>query len=132
MGYIAEIFYFLSIGLCKASLLLFIIRLTPSDRMALVSRSVLVFCALSTTASFLVSCLQCVPASYLWNQLDPALRGTITARCLDQKALQISLPAINIGTDLVVWVLPVKMVWNIHLPRRERWSLIAVFSCGGL
>lgn len=51
---------------------------------------------------------------------------------MNQKALQFTLSAINIVTDCVVWLLPVKMVWNIRLPPRERWSLIAVFSFGGL
>lgn len=132
LGYFGQIFYFLSLGLCKISLLLFVIRLTPSERLVLVSYYILGFCAIFTTASFIVSCLQCTPVSYTWDQLNPNIYGTTKGVCMNQKALQFTLSVVNIVTDCVVWLLPVKMVWNIHLPPRERWSLIAVFSFGGL
>jgi hypothetical protein len=48
--------------------------------------------------------------------------------CLDQGAMQYTLPAVNIITDFVIWILPIKMIWNVQLPQRQKTGLIAIFA----
>ncbi|KAH8150906.1 uncharacterized protein LAJ45_05088 [Morchella importuna] len=132
IGLAAQIFYFISLGLTKASLLLFIIRLQPSERMIRTCWALLTLCTAFTISAFVSSCLQCVPLSYLWDQVNPFLAGTIEHHCVDQKALQYALPSINIATDFLVWLLPIKLIWKVQLPKRQKWGLVMVFSLGGL
>lgn len=47
-------------------------------------------------------------------------------------AMQYTMPAINILTDILVWAAPLKLIWIIQLPRRQEAGLVAAFSIGGL
>lgn len=56
----------------------------------------------------------------------------IKGSCLDQRVTQYTLPSINILTDIGIWLLQLKMIWNVQLPRRQKLSLIGIFAVGGL
>jgi hypothetical protein len=38
----------------------------------------------------------------------------------------------NIATDLVIFALPIPVLWKLQLPNSQRYSLIAVFGFGFL
>ncbi|RPB04623.1 hypothetical protein L873DRAFT_1665816 [Choiromyces venosus 120613-1] len=130
-GYIGQIFYFISLGFCKTSLVLFIIRITSSRTTLRVSWGILIFCTCYNLAAVLTSVLWCVPPEYAWKMFTPEGKD-MKGVCLDQRALQYALPAINILTDFVIWLLPLKMIWNVQLPPRQKASLIAIFAFGAM
>ncbi|PWW79003.1 hypothetical protein C7212DRAFT_275344 [Tuber magnatum] len=129
--YTAQIFYFTSLGFCKASLILFVIRVTSSATTLRVSWVLLVLCSCFSLAAVITSILWCVPPEYTWKMFT--LEGKdMKGVCLDQHVLQYTLPAINIFTDFVVWLLPLKMIWGIQLPPRQKAGLVGIFALGGL
>ncbi|KAG0634514.1 hypothetical protein HOY80DRAFT_1140618 [Tuber brumale] len=131
LGYVAQIFYFACLGFCKASVVLFVIRLTTSRTTARVAWGLLAFSSCFSLAAVLVSIFSCVPVEYIWKSLTPEGKN-MKAVCLDQRALQYTLPAINIFTDFFVWLLPLKMIWHVQLPRRQKNGLIGIFALGAL
>lgn len=68
----------------------------------------------------------CWPIPFFW---DKAIHG---GHCIDLLAFWFSLGGFNILTDMAVWILPMPVLKSLHLPRKQKLSLIAVFAVGGL
>ena len=77
-------------------------------------------------AVILGSIFSCIPIQNAW------LVGTPHARCLDMKAFQLAIGAINILTDIVLVALPLKFVWRLNVPAAQKVQLVALLSTGGL
>ncbi|KAM0724029.1 hypothetical protein Q7P37_001020 [Cladosporium fusiforme] len=52
--------------------------------------------------------------------------------CNNYKAAYIAMASINIATDLVVLLLPIKPLTRLNLNRRKKYALIATFLIGGI
>ncbi|KND88260.1 hypothetical protein TOPH_07047 [Tolypocladium ophioglossoides CBS 100239] len=65
----------------------------------------------------------CVPVAKFWDV-------TLPGRCLDHYKLQYALAAINIVNDIALLVAPMLYLKNLHIRRRAKIVLIAVFTCG--
>ena len=76
-------------------------------------------------ATILADNLICIPASKNWNP-------TIAGHCGNKHLLAILPPIPWIVTDVVVLILPITMVWKLHLPRLQRFGLAALLLLGGL
>lgn len=75
--------------------------------------------------TILADTLICILVSHNW---DP----TVLARC-GNKDLVAKIPPVPwIVTDLVVLLMPMTMVWKLHLPRLQRVGLAGLFLLGGL
>ncbi|KAI5799058.1 hypothetical protein EDC01DRAFT_628905 [Geopyxis carbonaria] len=129
-AYFTHIFYVLSLGFTKASLLLQLLRLTPSDRMRLIIWVLFGVTTAFTVSATMASILNCVPPKYGWEQMDPTKMFTVEGKCLDYPSLQYAIPAVNIATDVVLWLAPLKLVWKLQLPKRQKATLLGVFGCG--
>jgi hypothetical protein len=71
--------------------------------------------------------LTCDPPAASWDlSLAP------TAKCINKPVFYIASGAINVGTDLVLLLLPWPMVWNLQLPRRQKLGLALIFLTGSL
>lgn len=86
---------------------------------------VLTFITAYTIAAVTVSVFACWPIKKFW---DPLLPG----RCVDFHALWYTNAGVQIFTDILVCLLPMFVFRSLHLPRAQKYSLIAVFSLGGL
>ena len=76
-------------------------------------------------AGVLVTSFQCDPIAGVWNfELD--------ATCIDPVAFTLAIALSGVLTDLIVLVLPLQMVWRLHLPIRQKLVLSVIFSLGGL
>lgn len=78
-----------------------------------------------TIANILTNLFQCVPIKAAW---DP----TVSARCIEYKAQLVAIAIINVTTDVVVLVLPMRLVWGLQISPSQKWRLSAIFSLGGL
>ena len=58
---------------------------------------------------------------------DPTLGG----KCLPTRTPYLISGSLNTFTDFYVFLLPIKSVWNLQLPRRQKIGLLVVFA-GGL
>ncbi|KAL8814159.1 MAG: hypothetical protein Q9223_006600 [Gallowayella weberi] len=73
---------------------------------------------------FLETFLLCRPFAYNW---DPTIKDFT---CGNRNAAYIGAGSLNIVTDLMVLMLPIPMVWNLQIPRRNKAILTAVFGMG--
>ncbi|KAI0444214.1 hypothetical protein F4803DRAFT_274868 [Xylaria telfairii] len=69
--------------------------------------------------------LTCIPHEKIWNRVLP---GT----CIDSHALDITSSTINLVIDIMILVLPQRVIWNLHIARGKRIGITFVFTVGFL
>ena len=79
-----------------------------------------------SVACIIVACVQCRPFAANW---DPTLPDVV---CINKEALLICSGTPNIATDLVILVLPARIVWNLNTTQRLKIGLIVTFVFGSL
>ena len=120
--YIAQILYFLGIGVIKTSILFFYLRLTPRLQVAVWTTIALV--GASTIALTLGNILGCWPVAYAWG-------GETSGSCFNRWVFWTAGAAINVFTDLIVYTMPIPTIWRSKiLRRRQKIALVMVFGVG--
>ena len=67
----------------------------------------------------------CNPREGIWNKLVPA-------KCFDTNAILISIATFNLVSDVIILILPQHVIWKLHMGRRRKLGLSAIFGLGGL
>ena len=99
------------------------IFITPGFRLAI--KIIGVIMVLWWIGTILADTLLCIPIEYNWNP-------TISAHCGNKQLVAIIPPIPWIVTDLAILLMPLPMVWNLHLPRLQRIGLATLFMLGSL
>lgn len=124
--------YILSLGFTRASLLLQLVRLAPTHRMRVIFWTLLGASGTFTIAAFFSHVFICkMDPSRFWLSPDPKGDAALGI-CIDYVLLQESVGGINIIMDFITWLSPLKIIWQVRLPRGQKISLILVFLAGGL
>lgn len=58
----------------------------------------------------------------------PSTPGT----CINYRAAGSAYLTMNVLSDLLITALPIKMIWGLHLDKREKWGLVAVLCSGAM
>lgn len=125
MTWISELIYCVSVSLVKASLLALYLHLSPSRAYRSLSYIALVLVAGHFISGLTVTAFQCTPVPYLWDK-------TIKGRCIQTGIFYFINAGLNVFTDVLIFALPMPMLWGIGLPKRQKLGLCVVFSLGAL
>ncbi|KAH7123127.1 hypothetical protein EDB81DRAFT_847412 [Dactylonectria macrodidyma] len=106
-----NIFYMLSSDLAKISLLFFYLRLCP-ERNYRILVNTLVVC-------FVLYAIICAFISIL-----------ATGKCVDKFGFFLAASVANVVMDLVILLLPLRIVIPLQIPRRQKISLLLLFATG--
>ena len=109
----------------KISVLLMYKRVFPTYRF---KKVVNVFSAIIFVwwlAEALVAVFDCWPINAYWNK-------RIEHKCQDIKTGQLQYAVFNIGFDVLILALPVRMVLKLHLSPTRKIAVVAVFLLGSL
>lgn len=71
-----------------------------------------------------VSIIPCRPQRRFWDLINTP------GYCVNLTALALAGGVFNITTDLIILVLPVREVWKLNLPVRQKVALIVIFATG--
>ena len=122
----AEPIWALTIGLIKLSILLLYVQIfRPLRYIRYLAYSIGIFTICWSIMAILVFCLQCRPVQRIWNKFVP---GT----CINAWLFFVISSAINIVTNFVVLVLPMRATWGLQLPIPQRISVMGIFMLGSL
>ncbi|KAK6527741.1 hypothetical protein TWF694_004721 [Orbilia ellipsospora] len=117
--------------LIKSSLLLFYLQLCPSypsERRSIFRTAIygtFIFILVTAISNLFVILLQCERVDY-WNE-------ELETRCnLNPKMSQIILGAIGVVTDMLMWLMPLPLVWKLKLGRRENFLAVITFGLGAV
>jgi hypothetical protein len=122
---IAESAFYGASTLCiKLSILFFYLRLTPYRRF----RILIYLICMITAVYCLISVFQ---FAFDWNT-TPNIRNSViaTGSCSGPLQLCVAIAGINMGTDIMLLLLPVAMVWNIQFTGNERLGVVLIFTLG--
>jgi hypothetical protein len=131
MSYIGQILYVTSLGCVKISLLLFLQRIFPTKVMRRVVRGLLIFVLCFSVTNVFLFAFQCDTPEYYFTKIkgDAQTNGGV---CLAPQVVYYPMAAINILTDVVIWLLPVPMIIKARLSNKEKLGLLWVFLIGGV
>jgi hypothetical protein len=121
-------------GLTKISILLFIRRLTLRNSTTAIIYTIwssIVFVGLTTIVFELTLFLECRPFTAFWNRVDiHYMLGGNQFHCVNEGAKLISAGAISTLQDFMVTTIPVVLLWDLRMDRRQKASIIAIFALG--
>ncbi|KAL2830779.1 hypothetical protein BDW59DRAFT_14043 [Aspergillus cavernicola] len=117
--------YNTSLAFTKISILFQYLRIFPSYRFRRICYLVMGVVILYSAWAIVSGFVNCVPVAKFW---DREISGT----CLSFEAVWFFNASMNIATDLALLVLPMPLISQLHLPRMQKFALIAVFALGGL
>lgn len=121
--YYGEATYYITVSLTKMSILFLYLRLIPHRIYKMINWGMMVFVALTAFTCVVAGIFQCSPIRRAWH---PEIEGT----CFNQVALYLANAGLNIGQDLIIYILPVKTLWQLQLPKKQRIALVIVFVIG--
>lgn len=75
-------------------------------------------------ASFFTTVFQCHPIKAAWVKTPEMLK---TAKCLDLRDWQIGNNVPNILADIIIILMPMRLVWNLKLSTMRRLGLCVTF-----
>ncbi|RAH79094.1 hypothetical protein BO86DRAFT_319103 [Aspergillus japonicus CBS 114.51] len=125
--WVTRIFYTLSMGLVKMSLLWFYLRLDPRRSMRWAVFLVMFLNIGLSLASFIGSLASCSPPSLFWTN------PTGDSRCMSLDAQQLFYEVngvLNIVTDILIYLLPVPMLYGLQVTWRKKGAILGVFGLG--
>lgn len=67
----------------------------------------------------------CSPIKKTWD-------ASVPGQCIDEAAIYVMTAVVNIGTDVVIFLLSVPLVWKLGLPFIQRVGVVFMFGVGSL
>lgn len=115
-------FYLATLGFVKTSVLCFYTRL--GDRNLTRMSWVMIAVIAAQAGSFvLVAAFQCQTISKAWTATGP---GT----CVDINVFYLANAALNILTDLLTYTLPIRVIFKLQMPRKQKIALVFILCLG--
>jgi len=123
--YYGEAVYYIVVGTTKVAILFLYLRLIPQKGYRLIIWATMVFVTLTFLVFVIVGLFQCSPINFAWD------KTIVGGTCFNVTALFYANAGVNIFQDLLIYVLPMRMLFQIQLPQRQKIALIIVFAIGG-
>ena len=122
--YISSVFYLLSIYGYRMALLLMYIRLFGvSKPFRWATWIVMAFVTGYLFSNFLTLLFGCTPIAKYWRPQEPG-------HCIDLVKADYAYGSMNVASDALLFLLPLPMVWQLQLSRREKVGLFLIFMSG--
>lgn len=117
----------LSSDFAKLSLLTLYLNLSP-DRTFRITVKIIGLCfILYAVAYALTSIFSCRPIYASWD-----LTASATATCIDKEMFYLAASIANVCMDVIILLVPLRIVVPLQIPKRQKVSLLFLFATGGL
>jgi hypothetical protein len=129
-----ELNYVLSTTIIKVSILFFYRRITGSLKSAFVYSvwAMVGFCVVPSTIFVFLIIFTCSPVVGFFHLFDISWRLRNEVTCLDEGAIIVACAIVGTVQDCLVCLLPVLLVWNLKMSKRQKVALCGIFSVGML
>ncbi|KAL8775533.1 MAG: hypothetical protein Q9209_000029 [Squamulea sp. 1 TL-2023] len=109
----------------KISILLFYIQLFPTKVFRIAAYSLIVVVTIWMIQQVLAILLLCRPISINWDASVTGTCGNVAANCM-------AGAGVNTLTDILILILPMPIIWRLHVPLRNKLILSLIFGFGSL
>lgn len=122
--YISSAMYLPSILGYRLALLLMYLRLFGVNKLfRYATWAVSIFVTGYLSCNIITLLFGCTPITKYWRHDEPG-------HCIDLPQADYAYGSMNVGSDILMFLLPLPMVWQLQLSRREKFGLILVFMGG--
>lgn len=83
------------------------------------------FVVLTAFSCVLATIFQCTPIYKAWEY------PSVGRSCIQVNAMFYAHAGLDIFQDLIIYILPMKMLYRIQLPKRQKYALMFIFAVGG-
>lgn len=127
-----ELNYVASTVFTKVSLLCFYRRISErlTNQFVHWVFGMIVFCSIYGIIIFFIILWTCTPIEGFWRYFDIAWRLQHKLECRDEGALIVACAAISSVQDLIICLLPVLLIWNLQISKRQKFGLCGIFGLG--
>lgn len=122
-----ELFIVTANGFAKLAVLLFYYRAFAIPRFRRLLIEIGIACAFIMVLTNLVYVFQCRPIHYAWDSVE----GKIQGHCYNVVAFFIGTGSVNVLLNVIIFLLPVPLVWRLRTTLRQRIILFAIFTLAG-
>ena len=81
-------------------------------------------------AFFFALIFTCHPVAGHWRYFDIAWRFKHKLTCNDEGAILVGVVIVGTLQDFLIWTLPILLIWNLQMPRRQKFALAGLFGIG--
>ncbi|KAK4233325.1 hypothetical protein C8A03DRAFT_38969 [Achaetomium macrosporum] len=124
--YLMAIFYFVQVMLVKLCLLLFYLRIFPSQTVRSLLWGTVAFDIVFGIIFFFLAIFQCSPISYFWQSWD----GEHEGKCLNINAIAWANAGISIALDLWMLAVPLAQIKTLNLHWKKKIGVGLMFCVG--
>ncbi|KAF2735190.1 hypothetical protein EJ04DRAFT_491971 [Polyplosphaeria fusca] len=117
--------YHVSLTATKLSILLQYRRIFTLKEARMRIYAAMALCLVCGTIAIVCAIFTCVPVSAYWHYERRPF-----AKCVNQDAMYHANAGLNIATDLLVAVLPIKAIWRLQIARRQKIALLSILTLG--
>lgn len=121
---VVVIFWSLSLGLTKLSILALYAKIFSVPSFVLISQACAVFVVIWAGVLFIGAFTICSPVEYNWDKFS------VVGTCGDVRMLWAVTGGLNIFTDLVVMLLPMPYIYGLSLQLYKKIGLMVTFGIG--
>ncbi|PVH97044.1 hypothetical protein DM02DRAFT_644427 [Periconia macrospinosa] len=114
----------LPVCLPKLSILGFYLRFFTNRIERFITYGTMMIVAATFVATGITTTFQCSPVAYQW---DKTIHG---GKCIDVLAFYRWMSFPNIVTDIIGLVLPLRMIWRLHVNRHQKIGITIMFVTG--
>ncbi|RAR09048.1 integral membrane protein [Stemphylium lycopersici] len=124
-----ELNYMVSTTLIKVSILCFYRRITGrlTNQFVYWVYGTIAFCIIYGIVFTFVIIFTCTPVEGFWRFFDVAWRLQNDLKCRNEGALIVACAAISSVQDFVICLLPILLIWNLQISKRQKFGLCGVF-----
>jgi hypothetical protein len=116
--------YLLGIMCAKLSILIFYVRVFHvKERFRWLCYAMMATTVIYCIIFFFIIAFDCEDEYYTWH-------FSFTAKCIEITTVTVAIGAVNIATDLIIMVMPLPLIWQLHLGKSQKLGLLAVFGTG--
>ncbi|EXJ56350.1 uncharacterized protein A1O5_12617 [Cladophialophora psammophila CBS 110553] len=126
--FVDELLYIIIISLTKVAIICFYLRVFPEKNFRRIAFGTMAVTLLYMIAFLIVSAFQCQPVSLAWTNWD----GEHDGRCNNVNAQGWAAAAINIALDVVILVMPLRLVMKLSLHWKKKLQIMIMLSVGAL
>lgn len=123
-GQLSQIF---AIGPTKISVLLFYRRIFRGKVFNIMTWTLIVLVCVWMVAFLFANMFECIPITEAFVNA-PGLGGN--PNCIDAVPMYLSQVYSDAVLDVLILVLPLPLVWNLHLPSKQKWAVSGIFLLG--
>jgi hypothetical protein len=127
-----EINYIICTTLIKVSILCFYRRITASITINFVYWvwGSIIFCILYGITFILVIAFTCTPANGFFRIFDIYWRVQNELTCRNEGAIIVAVASISTVQDFIICLLPIFLIWNVQIPKTQKFALCGIFGLG--